>query len=341
MAKNDIANKLIIHSSFKETIEDINKKNIKIPRNSTNENLDYYNYVYPPNGKLLTIIDDLNTISLNPKAGEQIANGNRPIMAYDESINRFSSLEGSAFLTSHSLVINGEKDFVPSNKITLYFYTRSKDISSDTKYIKYSKDPESDSKKDFVLDKIDFLKENTTKNTILLVDGPLIGGDWYTHMIEAVNKFQDNNIIPIFFVKNSNSNLVTDEVKELKNKYNSDMHWSFNYLRHGERTNFFRYADRKNKKNAKIFCYLKSFNVSPQRVEFHRNTFKKYREQIPDLLDLIYYLILVQGNRKNPQVRPIAIAEKYARATINLFNLQKMMKDVGVVPTINQERFAW
>lgn len=341
MSDNDLANKLIIHPSFKETIEDINKKNINIPKNSTNEKLDYYNYIYPPNGKLLTVIDDIKKINLNPKNGEKIAKSGRPLMAYDESINKFSSLEGSAYLTSHSLVLAGENDYIPSNKITLYFYTRSNDISKDTKYIKYSKDPDSDSKEDFVNDKIEFLKQNASEKTILLVDGPLIGGDWYIHMMDAIDEFLDKDIIPIFFVKNSNSNLVTDEIEELNNKFNSDMHWSYNYLNQGERTNFFRYADKKNKKNSKIFCYLKSFNVSPQRIEFHVDTYKKYRDQIPQLLDLVYYLILVQGDKKNPQARPIAIAEKYARSTINLFDLSKMMKNVGIIPTMNQERFAW
>jgi len=201
MSEDDLANKLVIHPSFKETIQDISDKNIKIPKNSTNEQLDYYNYIYPPNGKLLTVIDDIKKINLDPENGERVANSERPIMAYDESINRFTCLEGSAFLTSHSLVITSENDFIPSNKITLYFYTRSKNISEDTKYIKYSKDPEADSKKDFVLDKIDFLKENTSENTILLVDGPLIGGDWYIHMIDAIEKFLDKNVIPIFSLK--------------------------------------------------------------------------------------------------------------------------------------------
>jgi len=341
MDEKNLMNKLILDSSFEETIEDINKKNIKIPRESTNEKLDYYNYIYPPNGKLLTVIDDIKSINLDPKKGEEIAQSERPIMAYDESINKFSSLEGTAFLASHSLVITGEYDFIPSNKITLYFYTKSKDIAEDASNIIHSEDPKSDSKENFVMDKINFLKQNATENTILLIDGPLIGGDWYIHMMDAIDEFLDKNIIPIFFVKNSNSNLVTDEIEELNNKYNSDMHWSYNYLDQGERTNFFRYADRKNTKNAKIFCYLKSFNVSPQRVEFHVDTFKKYRDQIPELMDLIYYLILVQGDTKNPQVRPISIAEKYARTTLDLFDLSNIMKEVGIVPTINQERFAW
>ena len=333
-------NKLILDSSFEGTISDMNKKDIKVPKKPTDEKLDYYNYIYPPNGKLLTVIDDIKRIKLSSEQGEAIAQ-NRPIMAYDESINKFSSLEGTAFLASHSLVVAGDRDFIPSNKITLYFYTQSKDIAKDTEHIKYSTDPQSDSKEDFVKDKINFLKQNAADKCILLIDGPLIGGDWYIHMIDAIEKFLEKDIIPVFFVKNSNSNLVTDEIEELNKKYNSDMHWSYNYLNQGERTNFFKYADRKNKKNAKIFCYLKSFNVSPQRVEFHVDTFKKYQDQIPGIMDLIYYLILVQGDKKNPQVRPISIAEKYARATLDLFDLSKTMKQVGIVPTINQERFAW
>lgn len=341
MNRNDILNKLIIHPSFNSTVEDLNKKSIRVPKKAVIQELDYYNYVYPPNGKLLTVIDEIEKISLDPKVGQELANGDRPIMAYDESINRFSSLEGDAFLASHSLVINADEGYVPSNKITLYFYTRSKNICEGTQYIKHSVNPQSDSKKDFVLDKINFMKDCTVSNSILLIDGPLIGGDWYIHMIQAINEFLEKDVIPIFFVKNSNSNLVTDEIVEFKNRFNSDMHWSFNYLKPGERTNFFRYVDRGNEKNAKIFCYLKPFNVSPQRVEFHVDTFNKYRKKIPELMDLIYYLILVQGNARDPQVRPIAIAEAYARETIKLFNLQSLMKDVGIIPTINQERFAW
>jgi hypothetical protein len=57
-----------------------------------------------------------------------------------------------------------------------------------------------------------------------------------------------------------------------------------------------------------------------------------------DMMDLIYYLTLVQGNLKNPQLRSIAIAEKFARETLDLFDMRTLLKTLGLVPTMNQER---
>ncbi len=196
------------------------------------------------------------------------------------------------------------------------------------------------SKKDYIEDKIDFLLSTAPKKSILFIDGPLIGGDVYTYMIRAINKFLENNIIPIFFVKNSSSNLVVDNTPELRSIYNSDMHWAYKFLRNGYRTTFFKYVDRHEKKNAKIFCYLKPFDVSPQRVEFHIATYEQYNDIINDIIELAYYLILVQGDLKNPQVRPIAIAEKFARETIHLIDINKIMRTSGAIPTMNQERFG-
>ena len=42
---------------------------------------------------------------------------------------------------------------------------------------------------------------------------------------------------------------------------------------------------------------------------------------------------------KNPQVRLIAIAEMYARQALKLVDIDSMMQNSGIVPTINQERF--
>ena len=162
------------------------------------------------------------------------------------------------------------------------------------------------------------------------------------------NDLLGKNIVSLFFVKNSSSNLVTTYVKKLRGKFNSDMHWAYSYLKAGERTNFFRYIDQsdeakvaKGKAFSKVFCYLKAFNVSPVRIEIESNTFKKFRSSMDDWMNLAYYLLLVQGDLKNPQIRSIAIAEKYARATLNLINLGQLMKELGITPTMNQERFAW
>jgi len=341
MSASIISNKLILQSSFNETLKELNKINIRLPRNASNIQLDFQNLIFPPNGKLVTPMQEISNINLNPKMGEKKAQGDRHIVAYDESINKFSALEGTAYLMSHSIIIAEETDFIPLNLLTFYFYTRSKEISNDSTFIKYSSDPEMDSQKDYVKDKIEFLIEYSPPRSILFIDGPLIGGDVYTFMIRAINQFLSKDIIPIFFVKNSSSNLVTDNIPNLFGKYNSDMHWAYKYLKRGQRTNFFRYVDKNNEDNAKIFCYLKAFNLSPQRIEFHVDAFKKYQDEIDEIMDLVYYLLLVQGDLRNPQVRPIAIAEKYARETIHLVDINKLTRDSGLIPTMNQERFGW
>ncbi len=338
--KKDMLNTFVFHPNFKQTISDINALKIKLPF-PTNQNLDYDGYSFPSNGELTTNIENIKQYNLNPKNGFNLIKEKYPIAAYDESINKYATLQGEAYLTSHSMILLGERDYVPLNFLTLYFYTRAKAITNDQCQIRYSNTPQVESQKDYIVDKLDFLEKFSPQNTILLIDGPLIGGDVYTYMIHAIDKFLDKNIIPIFFVKNSTSNIVTNHIDDFKNKFNSDMHWSYSFLNQGERTNFFKYADRHNKKNAKIFCYLKPFNLSPQRIEMHVDTYKKYENQIPVIMDLIYYLILEQGSKKNPQVRPIAIAEAYAREALKLININKLMKRSGLIPTINQERFAW
>lgn len=337
----DNLNKLFIHPSFKDTLNEINELNIKLPNNPTNEDMDFQLYTFPPNGELVSNIEEIKSYKLNPKKGQELTNSGISVSAYDESINKFSALEGTAFLTSHSLVLQHKKGYIPSAFLSFYFYTRSKVYTDKSKFIKYSKDPETDSKIDYVKDRTQFIINNTPKNSVVLIDGPLIGGQVSTYTFKLNQELLKKNVIPIFFVKNTSSNLVTDYINELRNKYNSDMHWAHNTLKVGERTNFFKYVDKHNPRNAKLFCYLKPFNVSPQRIEFHLNTFEKFKDKILDLMDIIYYLLLAQGDPKNPQIRTIAIAEKFARDSLKLVNINKLMREAGIMPTINQERFGW
>jgi len=55
---------------------------------------------------------------------------------------------------------------------------------------------------------------------------------------------------------------------------------------------------------------------------------------------VIYYLFLLHGDYKNPQIRPVAVAEKYAREVLGLINPYAFMKSTGITPTINQTRFG-
>lgn len=332
-------NKVIVHPTLEEAISEVSKLGVSLPDFTTNV---FHNpeEMIIPNGELVIPVGKIEKTKLNPSIGIDLLSKGFPIVAYDESINKFTSLEGIAYLTSHSLILLARESFIPVNYLTFYFYTKSEELVNKSKHIKLSIDPENDFKKDYMRDRINFLVKTVPENSILFIDGPLIGGDAYTIMMHSIKNFHTKNIIPIFFVKNSSSNLVTDNINELRKKYNSDMHWSYKYLQTNERTNFFIYQDKVNPANAKVFCYIKAFNISPQRVEFHKETFMKYVNLIDSIMDLVLYFIIAQGNLLNPQVRPIAIAELYARETIKLINLQKLLKEAGIVPTFNQTRFG-
>jgi hypothetical protein len=334
------SSRLVFHPSFNDTIEEIRKLRISLPRNPTDLEMDFTLYNYPKNGELVSKIEEVGRFQLDPHKGEKTSNCT-PICAYDESINRFQGLEGTAYLTSHSLVLHGRSDFIPKSLLTFYFYTKSKVLSQNSKNIKYAEDPEVDSKRDYIIDRKALLVENVPEKSVVFIDGPLIGGQMSSYTIELNDLLLKKEVVPIFFVKNSTSNLVTDNIKELDGKYNSDMHWAYGYLKKGERTNLFRYEDRDHSDFAKVFCYMKAFDASPQRIEMDVKAFKKYSDIVMGLFDLSYYLLLAQGDLKNPQIRTIAIAEKYARTTLNLINFTQMMKDLGITPTMNQERFAW
>jgi len=339
--ENNKYNKLIFHHSFNDTIAEINKLKIWIPPNPTPEEMDFQLYVYPMNGKLVTNIENFNKCKLDAEKGKELLDDNILITAYDESINKFSGLEGTAYLTSHSIVIDSKKEYIPLSFLTFYFYTRSKTYTEKTKFITYSDDPDVDSKRDYIRDRTKFIINNIPKNSIIFIDGPLIGGQHSDKTRKMNDELLKRDIIPIFFVKNSSSNLVTDYTMDLKGKYNSDMHWAYEMLKPGERTSFFQYVDENNPHNAKLFCYVKAFDLSPHRIEFHLNTFEKYGGILKDIMNLSYYLLLAQGNMKNPQVRTIAVAEKYARSTIKLINITTLMKSLGITSTMNQERFGW
>ncbi len=333
-------NRIIIHPSFDKTIEELKNLNIKLPKYGTEEDWDFNMVPFPKDGNLVTNIEDIKPIKLDAKNGQSLIHSKYPILAYDESIQKYMALEGISYFLSHSIVIHGKEDYIPSVFISFRFYTRSKLIVNKSKNIIESDNPSNDSKSDYARERSNFILKSTPENSIILIDGPLIGGQINNITVKLNRDLLKKKIIPIFIVKNSTSNLVTKYINELKGKFNSDLHWCFRALKPGERTNLFRYVDQYNPNNGKIFCYLKPFNVSPQRIEFHTETYKKHYKIIDNLMDLIYYLILVQGNLKNPQVRSIAVAEMFARTSLRIFDLKMLLKKIGLTPTINESRFG-
>lgn len=330
--------KIIIHPDFTHTLNELNSRNIDLPTIPTSGKYEFDSFTFPNDGKLSTV-ESNDKIKLNPQYGQNLLDTGLSISAYDESYQKYDSLEGSSYLTSHAIVRLGEREYLPAVFISFHFYTRSALLADNAKYIHRSENTEESHNFDYIRERKIFLDGNLPRKSVALIDGPLIGGNMSSYTIDLNNSLLNKGIIPFFIVKNSSSNIVTDNFAQIKGKYNSDIHWAHKILNAGERTAFYQYIDPHVKRNGKVFCYLKPFHVSPQRIEVYTDTFEKHSHEIADFMNLLYYLMLVQGDYKNPQARPIAIAEKYARESLKIFNLHHIMKKLGITATINQERF--
>ena len=330
-------NRLVLHPSFDKTLEELSDKDIFLPHFGYEDSP--HNLYFQTIGKKLSNLEEIKAYKMDPNEGCNVTN-DVSYCAYDESIRKFSALEGAAYFTAHSLIVVGEKDYIPVTLAVFNFYTRSKDIIKMSSYIKFAEEPEIEFKRDYMKDRLEFLLEYAPKRSVLLIDGPLIGGDLYTIIVDSNYKFLEKEIIPIYIIKNSSSNIVTEQIPGLQGKYNSDLHWLNGLLSVGERSSFFKYEDQVNKKNAKVFCYIKPFNAIPQRIEMHVETYYKYEDSMQRIMNMILYLFLVQGSKTNPQIRTIAIAEAYARSILKFIDINKYFKEAKISPTLNQIRFG-
>ena len=170
-------NKVIFNSSFRQSIKELNDLNLHLNSVSpVTEQMTSDSYIYDPEIKV-TQIETKNKYLLFPeRAKDFLAPQDYNICAYDESINKFSALEGTAFLFSHAFVLMNKEDYDAACLLAFYFYTKSNSYSAGKSTIKISNDPIADSQKDYALDKKAFIEENTPKHSIVLIDGPLIGG---------------------------------------------------------------------------------------------------------------------------------------------------------------------
>lgn len=346
MEKVTMQNKFILHPQFKNRVTSLRNKvdfSAIVP-SSLNATDDIS--LHQSNTKLSSV-GPIKSEPLDPRKGKEFLDKIR-CMAYAESIDQFQALEGTGYVTCHSLISVEEKDFVSSNCLSFSFYTRSKTLLEQNSTIKYvdesskvgfgNEDPLEDSyKHTYHKERNTFILKNCPDSSLLLIDGPLMSGLKTAFNIQLNDKLLERFVIPIFVVKNSTSNLVVDQIPELNGKYNSDLHWANVVLKEGERTNFFVYTDDNNKRISKLFCYIKPYEHQfPQRIEFHQDTYERCRDLIPSIIDLIYYFYLDQGPGPNIQVRPITIAEMYARETKKMFNIKKIMKESNIEATMNQ-----
>ncbi len=326
-------NRIIIDPNFFLSVEELSKKNIDLSSNFEKFPLISAEFLNEGNLYFNNIVAE----NLFVEKGQKITS-DYIIGAYDESINKYNGLAGNAYLISHTYIYIGKKDYIPAIYLSFFFFSRSKELAVKNTNLIYSNDLESEARKVIHDQMLEFLKENSIKNSILLIDGPIFTGSLTTKTIDFNEYMVEKNILPIYIVKNSISNLVCDNVFSLKHKYNSDMHWAYKFLKPGQRSNFFIYEEKKSKRRAKAFCYLKTFDISPVRIEVYKDIYLGKQELVEDLMHLIYFLIIAQGEKQNPQPRPIIIAESFSRESIKLFNLNKLMRKIGIEGIMNQNR---
>ena len=318
-------------------LENINKKATQhvnfVPSNIELNWQDFYK------SSTMSCIEDPNkSYQVIPNPGKLMNEWN--IYAYDESVQKYNALEGELMFCS-AATIKIEDVYNFNLSVLPYFLTGIKKFASSiSDGIRFAENIGAERNLIMVTAKIDSIKDSIEPHSIVLIDGPLIGGNSSEYMEKMDDFLRKKDCIPLYFVKNSVSRLVIDANKNLANQFNSDFHWTACKLKSGNRSAFFKYTDKYNKRNTKVFTYLKALFGFPERVEMHTETYKKYQSIIPDLMSLIAYFYILQGDRSNPQVRPIAIAEKYAREGIRVLNIPALLSKIGFRPTINQVRFG-
>jgi hypothetical protein len=295
---------------------------------------------YPMKAGMSCLEDENSSYSLNPGVDEKI--GGWSIFAYDESMQEYQALEGSLLFCSSAIVRVAQR-YEFNLTVLPYFITsmrKFKDEGSDE--IRYSEELTKERNMIMVDAKRQTILENIEPHSLVLIDGPLIGRMASYYIREMDTAIREKDCIPLYFVKNSDSRLVLTHSHndQLANEFNSDFHWATYNLKERSRSAFFKYTDLENPSNIKIFTYMKTLAGFAERIEMHPRTFQRYASLIPSVMNLLSYLYIVQGDFQNPQVRPIAVAEKFAREGIRLLNIPTLLWRLGFHPTVNQARFG-
>jgi hypothetical protein len=262
------------------------------------------------------------------------------IFAYDESVQDYRALEGDLLFCSSS-TIKIENEYRFNLSVSPYFLTGMKKFKNSAgEDIRYSENTAEERNLILTNAKTGSILASVEHHSIILIDGPLLGGNVSSYVEKMDQELREKDCIPLYFVKNSDSKLVVATNKKLSNEFNSDFHWAACRLNSGSRSPFFRYTEELVSRHSKVFTYMKALYGFPERLEMHPKTYEKYYSLMPSLMSLLAYFYLVQGDRSNPQVRPIAIAEKYAREGIRILNIPVLLNRLGFRPTINQIRFG-
>lgn len=282
--------------------------------------------------------DSASYYTLNPECKGLI--DERDVYAYDESVRSYRALEGDLLFCSSSTIMLDDKYRFDLTVLPFFLTSMGKFKGQDDEDIRFTDSVTEERNLILINSKIESILRTVEPHSLVLIDGPLIGGNASSYIVKMDEKLRNRDCIPLYFVKNSDSRLVIQNYPKLSSEFNSDFHWAACRLKPNSRSPFFKYTDEHNKNNSKVFTYVKVLAGFAERVAMHTLTYEKYISLVPSLMDLVSYLYLVQGDYSNPQVRPIAIAEKYAREGLRVLNIPTLLGKLGFRPTINQVRFG-
>ena len=329
-----LESKLIMDKNFATMLGGFQDTKLSEPQNDSICAYDSSSYAA---GKVVKI-EDVDVCDLDAVAGCNVAaNKDSLICAYSESSQIYDMISGRAISSAHTLVYIKDSEYVPISFVSLKYITHSKNVADRLGPGTIISDHVSrDTSISIAKDKMLLLDKYCVPNSLLFVDGPLIAGDDYTTFIKQIDRFCENNIVSVFFVSNSSSCMVVDNVESLLNQFNSDTHWANSILKPGQRTAFYSYTDQYNSRNSKAFCYIKPGNNSNiVRLELPLVIFNQFKNKIDSVLNLAYYMILVQGKMSAPQVRLISVARMYAKEILKTIDLKREIEKYRIQTMIN------
>lgn len=329
--------KLIMDKNFETMLSGLQNTELSEPQN---DSICAYDSSLYASGKVVKIEDE-DVCDMDAVAGYNVAvSKDSLICAYSESSQIYDMIDGRAISSAHTLVYIKDSEYVPISFVSLKYITHSKNVADCLgSGVIISDHVSRDTAISIAKDKMLLLDNYCIPNSLLFVDGPLIAGDDYTTFIKQIDRFCENNIVSVFFISSSDSCMVVDNVESLLNQFNSDTHWAATILKPGQRTAFYSYIDQYNSHNSKAFCYIKPGNNSNiVRLELPLVIFNQYRNVINNVLNLAYYMILVQGKMSAPQVRLISVARMYAKEILKTIDLKREIEKHRIQTMINNSR---
>ena len=335
--------KITISENYFSTISTI--KNITSDSSNKQVRLvsDYSSEEYISNGKSEIKIIDSQNIYLKPPKISLLNSGKIPLLAgYDESILELNSLQGQLRCVSHVCCLQSKKAYTPIGYLSLKFFTKSLKIqekSTPTSDIILTNDISKSINDNYHVERISFLKEYLPETSLVFIDGAIFSGANTSYNFKMCDDFKARDITPLFFVKNSESELVKLSF-DFANEYNNDLHWANSVLNTRQRSKVFHYISDGDLNRSMIFTYVKIFeNRSPIRIEMPYSNYCSLKLEFNELLDFVCYQYFANGSLSNIQPRIIQIAEQYAREILKSTGIYQEVEKLGLTKIMNEVRF--